>query len=63
MYVTVARDRLPDIESGGQTVTPGGPTASRSCAAAWPCTPTATVVVKAIVVVPSLMCADLYALL
>jgi hypothetical protein len=57
------RDRLPDAESGGQTATPGGPFASRSHAAARPCAPAAATVVKAIIVVPSPACDDLYALL
>jgi hypothetical protein len=63
LCVMVVKDRLPDVEADGQTATPGGPTASRSCAAAHPCAPPAVAVVEAIVVVPSPTRADLYALL
>jgi hypothetical protein len=59
----VARDRLPDAEAGGQTATPGGPTAPRSHATMQLCVPLAAVVVKAIILVPLSTCADLYALL
>jgi hypothetical protein len=56
----VVRDHLPNVESGGQTVTLAVPTAFRSHVAAQP---DAAAVVKAIVVVPSLTCDDLYVLL
>jgi hypothetical protein len=66
--VAVARDRLPNIdaggqtggppggataprtEAGGQTATPGCPTASRRRAAAQPCAPPAVAVVEVVVV-------------
>jgi hypothetical protein len=56
---------MPGAESSDQTATPGGPTASKSRAAARLCVPAPAlaVVVKAIIVVPSSTCDDLYALM
>jgi hypothetical protein len=59
----VARNRLPDAEAGGQTATPSGPTASKSCAAVRLCTLPAVVMVEAIVVVSSPARANLCVLL
>jgi hypothetical protein len=60
-----SKDAIPDeaTEASGQTATLGGPTASRSHVVARPCAPPAAVVVEAIVVIPSPMRANLYALL
>jgi hypothetical protein len=63
LCVTIAKDRLHDVEAGGQTTAPGGPTTSRSHATTRSCAPSAAAVVEAIIVVPSLARADLYALL
>jgi hypothetical protein len=64
MCAMVARDHLPEVEAGNHTATSGGPTGSRSHAAAWPCAPAAVAVVKAIIIIiPSPMRANLYALM
>jgi hypothetical protein len=65
LCATVARDRLPDAEADGQTATPGiqlppGATLRRGCVRHLLMR---TTVVEAIIVVPSLTRADLYALL
>jgi hypothetical protein len=46
----IAKDRLADVEAGGQTATSGGPTFSRRRAAVRSCTTRATAMVEAIVV-------------
>jgi hypothetical protein len=60
----VARDHLPEVEAGNHTATSGGPTGSRIHAVAWPCAPAAVAVIKAIIIIiPSPMRANLYALM